>query len=161
MTTVPLSRQRPQTKDRLDQQLSRLCHVRAEVNAEMISHRRMGDLENNDAYHRSVADLEALNGQIARIHAAFEAVAEPDPGDDTVRLGSVVTVEFDHDHSDRAQFLLAAHEQHELVVVEICSPTSPLGQAILGSMVGDERTYSLPTGRVCTVTVVDSVHHRW
>jgi len=159
MTTVPLSKERPE--GRLEQQLSELRRLRTEVSAEMIGHRRMGDLDNNDAYHRSVTDLEALDSQIARIHAVLEVIDEPDLGDDTVRIGSVVTVEFDHDHFDRARFLLGAQEQHELVAVEICSPNSPLGQAILGSAVGDERTYVLPTGRVCTATVVDCVHHHW
>ncbi|PYE19243.1 transcription elongation factor GreA [Williamsia limnetica] len=161
MTIVPTSGKRLDTRDRLDQQLSQLCLLRAAVSAEMIDHRCQGDLENNDAYHRSVADLEALDGQIARIHAALKTIDEPDVGDDTIRLGSVVTVEFDHDQTDRTRFLLGAHEQHELVDVEICSPDSPLGQAILGSVVGDERFFVLPTGRMCTVTVVDCVHHRW
>lgn len=104
MTTVPLSKERP--AGRLDQQLSELRRLRTEVSAEMIGHRRIGDLDNNDAYHRSVTDLEALDSQIARIHAVLEAIDEPDLGDDTVRIGSVVTVEFDHDHFDRARFLL-------------------------------------------------------
>lgn len=148
MTTVASSGQHPQTRGHLDRQLSQLRRVRAEVYADMIDHRRRGDLENNDAYHRSGSGLQSLDAQIVRIHAALEILDEPDPGDNAVRVGSVVTVEFDHDPADRVHFLLGAYEQYELVAAEMCSPHSSLGLAILGSTVGDERTYMLVTGLV-------------
>jgi len=42
------------------------------------------------------------------------------------------------------------------VDIDVYSPTSPLGAAILGKHKGDEATYEAPNGKNLTVEVVDA-----
>jgi len=69
------------------------------------------------------------------------------PDDGLVEPGMRVTVRFDHDGSS-ATFLLGSRELAQFaggIDVEIYSPTSPLGAAIMGRYVGDSVTFSGPT----------------
>ncbi len=43
------------------------------------------------------------------------------------------------------------------VDLDVYSPTSPLGAAILGKKVGDSASYDTPNGSTITVEVVDAV----
>jgi transcription elongation factor GreA len=44
--------------------------------------------------------------------------------------------------------------------VNVCSPQSPLGMALLGAVVGDEREFFTPDRRRMKVTVLRAVPHR-
>src|SRR5690606_33412738 len=82
-------------------------------------------------------------------------VGQEPPDDGIAEPGMVVTVSFGDD--DEETFLLAEREQAAYPDVEICSPDSPLGKALVGAAEGDQRQYSLPDGRSMTVTLVRAV----
>ncbi|MDS1114977.1 GreA/GreB family elongation factor [Gordonia westfalica] len=153
MTTTTHVPNAPLTRDLLESQLAADCRERAVVSAEVLEHRAAGDLENNDAYHGAVGRLETLDRRIAQLYAALSTADVEPSADGTVQVGSMVTVVFDHDPGDVTTFLVGPPEQYTVVGVDVCSPDSPLGQAVLGTDVGDDRTYRLPNGRECTITV--------
>jgi transcription elongation factor GreA len=67
-----------------------------------------------------------------------------------------VTIRFAGD-SDTETFLLGAREllsMDSAVDLDVYSPTSPLGAALLGKKVGDEVSYEAPNGATITVEVV-------
>jgi len=53
-------------------------------------------------------------------------------------------------------FLLASREESGSPI-DVYSPRSPLGAAIMGKKVGEKATYSLPNGRATTVEILDAV----
>ncbi|MCR8897518.1 GreA/GreB family elongation factor [Gordonia sp. GONU] len=153
MTTATPVPNSPLTRELLENELAAGCRERASVSAEVLEHRSAGDLDNNDAYHRALARLDSLDRRIAQLYAALSTAEVEPSADGTVQVGSIVTVAFDHDPADVTTFLVGPPEQYALVGVDVCSPDSPLGQAVMGADVGDVRTYRLPNGKECTVAV--------
>ncbi|GAB3276584.1 GreA/GreB family elongation factor [Parasphingorhabdus pacifica] len=76
------------------------------------------------------------------------------PADDgIVEPGMVVTVRY-ADDPETESFLLATRAAEHHRDLEITSPDSPLGLALLGAREGEEREYTLPRGGTMTVTLV-------
>ena len=70
-----------------------------------------------------------------------------------VSHGSTVTIEFPG--GDQEMMLVASREEKAHTDLEICSPESPLGKALLGQHAGTKVDYELPNGRTMTVTIVE------
>lgn len=138
-------------------ELPDLLDRRATIFRELNIHRAMGDLDNNDPYHRAREALQAVDRRISELQISIaEKSPVPAHDDGVVGAGSFVTVAFDHDESDVETFALITSEAPSSSDgVETCSPTSPLGEVLMGSRVGDTCSYSLPTGAQCTVTVLE------
>ena len=66
-----------------------------------------------------------------------------------------VTIRFVKDE-DEVTFLLASREESGSPI-DVYSPRSPLGAAIMGKKAGEKATYSLPNGRSTTVEVLEAV----
>ena len=79
----------------------------------------------------------------------------PPRTDGVVGPGMTVTVRFVKDE-DEVTFLLASREESGSPI-DVYSPRSPLGSAIMGKKVGEKATYSLPNGRAATVEILDAV----
>jgi transcription elongation factor GreA len=69
--------------------------------------------------------------------------------------GMTVTIRFVKDE-DEVTFLLASREESGSPI-DVYSPRSPLGAAIMGKKAGEKATYSLPNGRSTTVEVLEAV----
>jgi transcription elongation factor GreA len=82
-------------------------------------------------------------------------VGEPPRTDGVVGPGMTVTVRFTRD-DDEVTFLLASREESGSPI-DVYSPRSPLGAAIMGKKVGEDATYSLPNGRALTVEILEAV----
>jgi len=83
-------------------------------------------------------------------------VGEAPVGSEAVTPGAEVTVYYDGDKKDTDTFLLGSRELidvDESVEIEVFSPQSPMGAAILGRKVGDTVGYRAPNGRTIQVTV--------
>ena len=98
-------------------------------------------------------------GYVLRIQQIHEmlmnAVVGEDPPDDGVaEPGMVITVRYDD--GDEETFLLGVRGA-EYGDMEVYSPQSPLGAAILGARVGQRVTYELPNGSTAGVTLVKAV----
>jgi transcription elongation factor GreA len=53
-------------------------------------------------------------------------------------------------------FLLGSREESG-APIEVYSPRSPLGAAIMGKKVGERASYTLPNGRTTTVEILEAV----
>jgi transcription elongation factor GreA len=81
--------------------------------------------------------------------------AEP-PDDGVAEPGTVLTIRY-ADDPDTETFLLAEREEQAFPDIEICSPDSPLGSAVVGVKEGQRCRYALPSGQLMTATLVRAV----
>ncbi len=157
MTTTESAWISPETRNRLQDEVEQLIRQRSTVGIDVAQTRSRGDLDNNDGYHRATITLDRIDSRIAQLHTLLSTANTTTVSDGTVQPGSTVTVMFDNDRLDTATFLLALPEEHETGTMQVCSPRSPLGTALRGAQVGDERRYNLPNGDECTATVLECV----
>nr|WP_238342481.1 GreA/GreB family elongation factor [Actinopolymorpha rutila] len=68
-----------------------------------------------------------------------------DAPEDTVAVGSVVTLRFDDGSTEAYQVGLIEEQADDVVAL---TPTSPLGRALMGHKVGDKVTYAAPVGEL-------------
>jgi transcription elongation factor GreA len=119
---------------------------RHEIAARMASARESGNLrdENDDQAVHYEHDLNE-----ARIDYLSDVLARartPATATDRATPGVVVTVTF-LDTERPMTFLLGSREEAAQAAVDVVSPASPMGAAVGGAKVGDEVTYTTPTGR--------------
>ena len=71
--------------------------------------------------------------------------------------GSVVKVYYDDDESDSETFLIATRQEGVSDgKLEVYSPNSPLGGALIDAKVGESRSYTVPNGNTVKVTLVSA-----
>jgi len=134
----------------LDEFIANRPAIAAEINAR----REEGDLKENGGYH---AAREEQGQQEARIRQLQELLRTAKVGQapaqsDVAAPGMVLTVRYDGD-DDVETFLLGSREEGQAGGLEVYSPNSPLGAAILGAKVGETRQYQLPDGSTMKVTL--------
>ena len=132
---------------------------RAIVVAKIAAAREEGDLSENGGYH---AAREEQGHQEARIRQLKDMLQRAEVGDaptqaDLVAPGTRVTIAFDGDPDDTDTFLLGSRELMGVTDtdVEVFSPQSPLGAAVVGAEKGQTVSYSAPNGKTIEVTIVD------
>lgn len=143
--------------DRLTQELTERTEVtRGKISKAIELAREEGDLRENGGYHAAKEDQGRNEARIRALKHLLEhaQVGRPeDTADGAVSHGSTVTIEFPG--GDHETMLVASREEKAHTDLEICSPDSPLGKALLGQQAGAEVTYPLPNGRTMTVTIVE------
>ena len=72
---------------------------------------------------------------------------------DVVVAGSVVTLTYEGDDDQERYLIGSIEERHD--DLEVISPGSPLGSALLGSAVGDVVGFEAPNGSTLRVEVID------
>jgi transcription elongation GreA/GreB family factor len=104
-----------------------------------------------------VAKYAARQARIRQIQDLLtNAVAGEDPPDDGVaEPGMVLTVRYD-DTGEIETFLLGVRGAED-ADIDVYSMNSPLGRAIVGARVGEQRTYSIPSGAKLPVTLLKAV----
>ena len=147
--------------DRLADELENLKGpVRAEISQRIADAREEGDLRENGGYHAAREEQSKAEARILQLEDMLSRakVGEtPEHGDDTVAAGMEVTVRFAG--GDPESFLLGAREVLALddnVDLDVYSPQSPLGSAILGKKPGETATYTAPNGNELRVEIVEA-----
>ena len=94
-----------------------------------------------------------MEGRIAHLAALLDnaEVVEAEGGG-TVAAGSVVEIRFEGD-DDTERYLLGSVEERA-DDLDVVSPGSPMGEALIGATAGDTVTYTTPTGATLRVEVV-------
>ena len=108
--------------------------------------REMGDLSENGDYHAAKEEQGKMEARIGHLGALLElAVIIAHDGDvDEVSAGCVVTIVYEDDDEEEQYLIGSIEERRE--GIEVVSPTSPLGAALLGARAGEEVTFEAPSG---------------
>ncbi len=144
--------------DRLKAELDYLSGPgRADIAKKIEAAREEGDLRENGGYHAAKDEQGQMEARIVTLqHILGNArVGSPPRTDGVVGPGMTVTVRFVKDE-DEVTFLLGSREESG-APIEVYSPRSPLGAAIMGKKVGEQATYTLPNGRSTTVEILEAV----
>lgn len=146
--------------DRLSEELAYLKGEGRRAIAAKIAHARdEGDLSENAGYHAAREEQGHQEARIRQLAAMLEnaQVGQAPASTDEVTPGAKVTIYYDGDAEDEDSFVLGSREMlgiDEHLDLEVFSPQSPLGAAVLGAKVGQTVSYTAPTGRTIEVTVV-------
>jgi len=144
--------------DKLKDEFEQLSTTgRAEVVAKIAAAREEGDLKENGGYHAAREEQGKMEARIKQLRHLLESaqVGAPPEADGTVQVGHEVAVTFVGGALDgeKETFLLGSREQAGHHEIDVYSPQSPLGGAVLGQQVGTETSYTLPNGKNLTVRV--------
>jgi transcription elongation factor GreA len=145
--------------ERLKDELDTLIANRPIIAAEINDRREEGDLRENGGYHQAREDQGQQEARIRQLQELLNnaKVGEAPKQRDVALPGSVVKVFFNGDKSDTETFLIATRQEGVTDgKLEVYSPNSPLGSALLDHKVGDEVTYTVPNGSVMKVTLVSA-----
>lgn len=139
--------------DRLANELRELETTgRSEVVKKIEAARAEGDLKENGGYHAAREEQGKLEARIRQLKALLEnaEIGTPKGEAGQVSPGMKVAVEI---MGKKMEFLLGSREivSGEL---DVYSEQSPLGAAVLGAKVGDQRSYTAPNGKEITVKIL-------
>ena len=135
--------------DRLVAELQELrTHGRIEMADRIERAREHGDLKENAEYHAAKEEKAKMEARIAKLFSILEDVKIVDSsGAEHARQGSIVTLKYEGDDDDEAErYLIGSIEERHPEVDHVVSPSSPLGEQLLGSKVGDSVAYESPAG---------------
>jgi transcription elongation factor GreA len=147
--------------DRLQAELAdRSGPIREEIKDRIAQAREEGDLRENGGYHAAREEQGKNEARINELTHLLEhaKIGAPEVEAGVVAHGMVITVHFG-DEGNPETFLLGLREEAATTSHTVYSPGSPMGQAILGSRVGEVIQFTAPNGRVMHVTIVDVTPH--
>lgn len=144
-----------ETHDRLVAELEELTTIgRIEIAKAIEAARALGDLKENGDYHAAKDAQGHMEARIKVIEATLDGAEIVDASKSTtVITGSVVGIKFDGDDTVE-QYLIGSIEEHR-EGIDVASPSSPMGAALLGHKVGDKVAYETPNGMQLTVEIVE------
>ncbi len=144
------------TRDRLQAELDELrTHGRIEMADRIERAREHGDLKENAEYHAAKEEKAKMEARIAQLFGILENAVIVEGGDsDVVRSGSVVTLRYDGDDEDEVERYLVGSIEERHDDLDVITPNSALGEALMGASAGSSVTYATPNGEM-TVVVVD------
>lgn len=137
--------------DRLQAELEDLTtRGRIEVADKIERARELGDLSENGDYHAAKDEQGHMEGRIRQLENLIEnAEIVAPPADGVVGPGSIVTVVYEGDDDSAGERYLVGHiEEERDDDLELVSPESPLGQALIGARDGESVTYEAPNGEL-------------
>jgi len=147
MATTQLSRA---AYDRLQAEFEDLTtRGRIEVAQKIEAARLLGDLSENGDYHAAKDEQGHMEGRIRHLEHLLETsqiIEAPDDG--SIAAGSIVTIVYEGDGPDMAERYLIGHMEERTGDLDIVSPSSPLGSALVGSRKGDRVEYEAPNGKL-------------
>jgi transcription elongation factor GreA len=132
--------------------------TRADIVAKIEAARDEGDLKENGGYHAAKEEQGKLEARIRQLTQLLRDVrVGTTPSGDAVEEGCVVAV--DYGGGDVETFLFANRENAtdeggKIGALDVYSPESPIGQAILGHKAGDQVTFG-PRSITVTITSIE------
>ena len=136
----------------LTQRLEQLLTQRVQAFAESTVTGGTGDAADRAGNVEAIIRLEDLDARIAALRNQLAAPAASEVTGDTVQVGSRVGIRFGKDEAPE-DFLVGFLEQSG-AGIEVITPSSPLGRALLGAVAGVDVSYRAATGKVLTATLV-------
>ena len=150
------------TQEAYDKLSSELEYLKGEgrlaMSRKIAQARSEGDLSENGGYHAAREEQGQQEARIRQLEAMLRDahIGEPKAANE-VTPGMTVTICYDGDEDDTDTFLLGSRELMGVTdtEVEVFSPQSPLGAAVVGATKGQTVSYEAPTGKTIEVTVLD------
>lgn len=126
---------------------------RVEIARKIEAARDLGDLSENGDYHAAKEEQGKMEGRIRQLSVMLEnaEIVQADNGDH-VSHGSVVAIRYAGDDEVERYLIGSIEERHD--DLEVISPSSPLGEALIGAGPGDSVTFTAPTGAELQVEIV-------
>jgi transcription elongation factor GreA len=149
------------TQEAYDKLQAELENLRGPVRQEIIERisaaRDEGDLKENGGYHAAKDEQGKIEARIRQLEDMMRRaeVGETPADDGIVEPGMKVTYKFAGD--DEENTFLLGNKALEDGTIDVFSPESPLGSAILGRKVGDKVSYTAPTGKSISVEITAAV----
>ncbi len=146
------------TQEAYDRLLAELEHRKGAGRKEIVNKiseaRAEGDLKENGGYHAAREEQGKNEARIARLEEmlAEAIVGEEREASGIVEAGTVVTITL---NGNEQTFLLGSQEIAETTELDVFSPDSPLGKAIIGLAIGAETAYKAPNGKEFAVKVLN------
>lgn len=149
--------------DRLKDELEQLLTVaRHEIAKRIQDAREEGDLKENGGYHAAKEEQGRIEARINRLEEmlATAEIGSADVSDGVVKQGLMVSCSL---NGRETNFFLGSHEifegtRHEIAIDEgdlnVFSPDSPIGNAVMGHKVGDKVGYKTPAGKEIEVVIL-------
>jgi transcription elongation factor GreA len=140
--------------DRLANELEQLLTVaRADIAKRIQEAREEGDLKENGGYHAAKEEQGKIESRINRLEEilATAQVGEAPKAHGIVQQGLVISVEL---NGSEKKFLLGSAEIND-EDIEVYSPDSPIGSAIMGKKIGEQLDVYLPNGKTIQVKILD------
>lgn len=136
------------TFDRLQAELEDLrTRGRIEIAKAIEAARALGDLSENGDYHAAKDTQGKMEARIRQLEAMLKDVEIVDgtaAATGTVAAGVVVSLRYEGDDEVERYLIGSIEERRE--GVEVISPSSPLGQALMGKKQGETVSYEAPRG---------------
>lgn len=142
--------------DRLTAELEELrTHGRIEMADKIERAREHGDLKENAEYHAAKEEKAKMEARVAQLFGILEdaVIVEIGGATDEVRVGTVVSLRYDGDDDDDVEQFLVGSIEEAGAGMDVISPTSALGEALLGAKAGESVTYEAPNGSLTVVVV--------
>lgn len=116
--------------------------------------RALGDLSENGDYHAAKDQQGKMEARIRQLQGILEdaVIVDEREASDSVGIGNVVTIRFVGD-DDTEAYLVGSIEER-VAGLEVVSPGSPMGQALMGAKVGETRSYEV-NGNTLEIEVVE------
>ena len=140
--------------DRLANELEQLLTVaRVDIAKRIQEAREEGDLKENGGYHAAKEEQGKIESRINRLEEilATAQVGEAPKAHGIVQQGLVISVEL---NGSEKKFLLGSAEIDD-EDIEVYSPDSPIGSAIMGKKIGEQLDVYLPNGKTIQVKILD------
>ena len=140
--------------DRLSAELvDRSGPLRSEITKKIELAREEGDLKENGGYHAAREEQGKNEARIRQLKQMLEnaQIGTPPSNTGTIAIGHVVTVEFSDGDSER--FWLVSREEAVHATMDVYSPDSPLGNAVIGKKQGDNSSFALPNGKEISILI--------
>jgi transcription elongation factor GreA len=149
----------PEARDKLQEELDHLRGpVREQIIARISAAREEGDLRENGGYHAAREEQGKTEARIRQLEDMLRnaRVGETPSEHGVVAPGMVVTIRFAGD-TDEETFLLGAREMASGDSgLQVYSPQSPMGSALVGHASGEQVDYVAPNGKTLKVEIVDA-----
>jgi transcription elongation factor GreA len=138
------------THERLVAELEDLTtRGRVEIAQQIEAARALGDLSENGDYHAAKDAQGKMESRIRQLQAMLkkvELVDDTGADDGSVSLGSTVTLRYEGDDEDDTQTFFVGSIEERQGDLHVISPSSPLGQVLIGHGAGDAVEYQAPGG---------------
>ncbi|HEY2812029.1 MAG TPA: transcription elongation factor GreA [Acidimicrobiales bacterium] len=139
--------------DRLQQEFQELStRGRVDIARKIETARELGDLSENGDYHAAKEEQGKMEGRIRHLEALLKNAEIVESGNsEVIAAGSIVEIRYAGDDDTERYLIGSIEERHD--DLEVISPGSPLGKALLGHRVGEVVDYEAPA-RTLKVEIV-------